>query len=134
MKASELNAKSVEELKALGLNTRSNYDLAETFVYTDYKVCNIRNSEGKPIGKRVEVRGFDAGELGALAAVPFCHALLRDPAGRGAVQGLLADRPLIEVTLETQVMSALHRLSPRWSVWLHQKLAAHIRRVAAASG
>lgn len=84
-----------EELKALGLNTRSNYDLAETFVYTDYKVCNIRNSEGKPIGKRVEVRGFDAGELGALAAVPFCHALLRDPAGRGAVQGLLADYGLL---------------------------------------
>lgn len=84
-----------EDLQKIGLNTRSNYDLAETFVYTDYKVCNIRNSEGKPIGKRVEVRGFDAGELGALSAVPFCHALLRDPAGRGAVQGLLADYGLL---------------------------------------
>lgn len=84
-----------EELQKIGLNTRSNYDLAETFVYTDYKVCNIRNSEGKPIGKRVEVRGFDAGETGALSAVPFCHALLRDPVGRGAVQGLLADYGLL---------------------------------------
>ncbi|MDY0008116.1 MAG: hypothetical protein RBS08_00285 [Bdellovibrionales bacterium] len=84
-----------EDLKEIGLNTRSNYDLAETFVYTDYKVCNIRNSEGIPTGKRVEVRGFDAGKLGALAAVPFCHALLRDPDGRGAVQGLLADYGLL---------------------------------------
>lgn len=84
-----------EDLQKIGLNTRSNYDLAETFIYTDYKVCNIRNAEGTPIGKRVEVRGFDAGELGAHAAVPFCHALLRDPAGRSAVQGLLADYGLL---------------------------------------
>lgn len=84
-----------EDLEKIGLNTRSNYDLAETFVYTDFKVCNIRDSDGKPIGKRVEVRGFDAGETGALAAVPFCHALLRDAAGRDAVRGLLADYGLL---------------------------------------
>jgi gamma-glutamylcysteine synthetase len=84
-----------EELEKIGLNTRSNYDLAETFVYTDFKVCNIRNSAGVPIGKRLEVRGFDAGETGALAAVPFCHALLRDAVGRDAVQGLLADYGLL---------------------------------------
>ncbi|MDP2204848.1 MAG: hypothetical protein Q8K65_00925 [Alphaproteobacteria bacterium] len=84
-----------EQLEKIGLNTRSNYDLAETFVYTDFKVCNIRGSDGVPIGKRVEVRGFDAGETGALAAVPFCHALLRDAVGRDAVQGLLADYGLL---------------------------------------
>lgn len=84
-----------EELKALGLNTRSNYDLAETFVYTDFKVCNIRDENGVPTGKRIEVRGFDAGELGALASTPFCHALLRDPDSRAAVKGLLADYGLL---------------------------------------
>lgn len=68
----------------------------------------------------------------ALAQIPLWMSA--ETCAHRIVQGLLADRPLIEVTLETQVMSALHRLSPRWSVWLHQKLAAHIRRVAAASG
>jgi hypothetical protein len=84
-----------EDLKDLGLNTRSNYDLAETFVYTDFKVCNIRDDQGRPTGKRIEARGFDAGELGALAAVPFTHAVLRDPDSRDAVKGLLADYGLL---------------------------------------
>lgn len=78
-----------EELKKIGLNTRSNYDLSESFLYNDLKVCNIRNAEGIPTGKRIEVRGFDAGALGVKAAVPFIHALLRDPASREAVEGLL---------------------------------------------
>lgn len=84
-----------EELKNIGLNTRSNYDLAESFVYTDYKVCNIRDAEGRPTDKRIEVRGFDAGELGALSSIPFTHALLRDPESRDAVKGLLADYGLL---------------------------------------
>jgi hypothetical protein len=79
-----------EELKDIGLNTRSNYDLAESFIYTDLKVCNIRDEEGRPTGKRVEVRGLDAGETGALAGVPFVHALLRDPQARDEVKGLLS--------------------------------------------
>ena len=83
------------ELKDIGLNTRSNYDLAESFVYTDFKVCNIRDDEGRPTGKRIEVRGFDAGELGALSSIPFTHALLRDPESRDAVKGLLADYGLL---------------------------------------
>ncbi|MEZ0262483.1 MAG: hypothetical protein ACAH80_15875 [Alphaproteobacteria bacterium] len=80
-----------EELKAIGLNTRTNYDLAESFIYSDLKVCNIRDEEGHPIGKRVEVRGLDAGELGVNAGVPFIHATLRDPVTREQVKALLAD-------------------------------------------
>lgn len=79
------------ELKDLGLNTRSNYDLAETFVYSDLKVCNIRDDEGRPTGKRVEVRGLDAGETGALGGVPFIHALLRDPDANAQVKGRLSE-------------------------------------------
>jgi hypothetical protein len=84
-----------EDLSAIGLNTRSNYDLAESFVYSDIKVCNIRDGEGRPTGKRIEVRGFDAGAAGAHAAVPFIHAVLRDPRSRDAVHGLLADYGLL---------------------------------------
>lgn len=79
------------ELKDIGLNTRSNYDLAESFIYTDLKVCNIRDEEGRPIGKRVEVRGLDAGELGVQASVPFIHATLRDTQAREETKALLAD-------------------------------------------
>ena len=80
-----------EELKAIGLNTRSNYDLAESFIYTDLKVCNIRDETGHPTGKRIEVRGFDAGALGVEGSVPFIHATLRDPDTRLAVKGLLTE-------------------------------------------
>ena len=80
-----------EQLKDIGLNTRSNYDLAESFIYTDLKVCNIRDEHGTPTGKRIEVRGFDAGRLGVEGSVPFIHATLRDPDTRLAVKGLLTE-------------------------------------------
>lgn len=78
-------------LKAQGLNTRSNYDLAESFIYSDLKVTNIRDEDGNPAGKRVEVRGIDAGTLGVHAAAPFIHAVLRDPVTNVQVKGLLAE-------------------------------------------
>ena len=78
-----------EELKAIGLNTRSNYDLAESFVYTDIKVCNIRDENGIPTGKRIEVRSIDAGETGVVSGAAFIHALLRDEKSNAAVKGLL---------------------------------------------
>lgn len=77
------------ELAVIGLNTRTNYDLAETFIYSDQKVCNIRDENGNPIGKRVEIRAFDAGTLGALSSVPFVHALLRDEETNARLKGLL---------------------------------------------
>ena len=82
---------TLNELKDIGLNTKSNYDLAESFIYTDLKIANIRDEEGKPTGKRIEVRGIDAGELGVKAGVPFIHAALRDPETREQVKALLAD-------------------------------------------
>lgn len=79
------------DLAAIGLNTRSNYDLAESFIYSDLKVCNIRDENGTPTGKRVEVRGFDAGAFGVETAVPFIHAVLRDEETNARVKGLLLD-------------------------------------------
>lgn len=68
----------------------------------------------------------------ALAQIPLWMSA--QTCAQRIVRGILADQPVIEVTLETKVMSALQRLSPRGSVWLHQKLAAQIRRVAAGEG
>lgn len=79
------------DLEALGLNTRSNYDLAESFVYNDLKICNIRDEDGVATGKRVEVRSLDAGALGVFAGIPFIHAVLRDEATNAAVKGLLME-------------------------------------------
>lgn len=79
------------ELKELGLNTRSNYDLSESFIYSDLKVTNIRDEDGQPIGKRVEVRGLDAGETAVRSGLPFIHAALRDPEASTQVKALLAE-------------------------------------------
>lgn len=50
-----------EGLIAQGLNTQSNYELAESFLYNDIKICNLRDEAGAVIGKRMEVRGADSG-------------------------------------------------------------------------
>lgn len=44
-----------------GLNTQSNYELAESFLYNDIKICNLRDEKGQTVGKRIEVRAMDAG-------------------------------------------------------------------------
>lgn len=76
-------------LTELGLNTRSNYDLSESFLYHDLKVCNIRDENGVATGKRVEFRGFDSGTLSTLTAHGFVGLLLRDENASAELQGLL---------------------------------------------
>lgn len=76
-------------LAELGLNTRSNYDLSESFLYHDLKVCNIRDENGVATGKRVEFRGFDSGALSTLTAHAFVGILLRDEKANAELQGLL---------------------------------------------
>lgn len=76
-------------LAEIGLNTRSNYDLSESFLYHDLKVCNIRDENGVPTGKRVEFRGFDGGAVSTLSAHAFTGLLLRDAESRDQLQGLL---------------------------------------------
>ena len=77
------------ELAKIGLNTRSNYDLSESFLYHDLKVCNIRDENGIATGKRVEFRGFDSGALSTLTAHAFIGLLLRDERASAELQGLL---------------------------------------------
>lgn len=50
-----------EKLAARGLNTLSNYELAESFIYNDVKICNLRDETGAVVGKRLEVRAADSG-------------------------------------------------------------------------
>ncbi len=71
--------------------TASNFNLAQSFNYPDNKICDIRGSDGKVIGKRVEVRAFDTGEENLMAAPVFCALALRTPAVTAQVEALLAD-------------------------------------------
>lgn len=59
--ASKAKPITFEGLIAQGLNTQSNYELAESFLYNDIKICNLRDEQGAVIGKRMEVRGADSG-------------------------------------------------------------------------
>lgn len=80
---------SFSALAEKGLNTKSNYDLAETFIYHDIKVCNLRDENGIATGKRIELRALDAGSLGVFSGVPALVALLRDEQTFAALSGLL---------------------------------------------
>ena len=101
------------QLKDIGLNTRSNYDLAESFLYSDIKVCNIRDEEGQPVGKRIEIRALDAGKLGVLAGAPFIHAVLRDPQAHLQIKALLAEYGLTpdQSGWQERIIAARHNAS-----------------------
>lgn len=59
--ASPDNPLTFAGLMARGWNTQSNYELAESFLYNDIKICNLRDADGAVVGKRIEVRAADAG-------------------------------------------------------------------------
>jgi hypothetical protein len=80
-------AKLVEQ----GLGTRSNYELAETFLYNDVKVCNLRDEDGRVIGKRLEVRGGDSGIDQPVMAVLLTAALVPDGKAAEQLDALLKD-------------------------------------------
>ncbi len=80
-----------EKLIERGLNTQSNYDLAETFLYNDVKVCNLRDEQGKTIGKRMEVRGADSGIDQPAMAVILSATLVPESAAAKAFDELLKD-------------------------------------------
>ena len=80
-----------QKLAARGLNTLSNFELAETFLYNDVKVCNLRDERGKTIGKRMEVRGADSGiDQPAMAIILSATLVPEGPAAK-AFDALLKD-------------------------------------------
>lgn len=65
-----------EGLAEKGLNTRANYELAETFIYNDIKICKFR--AGDVVGSRVEVRAADSGYHQPASTLLLTAALVPD--------------------------------------------------------
>ncbi len=83
IKSTKDNVITFEKLVAQGLNTQSNYELAETFLYNDVKVCNLRDETGAVVGKRLEVRGADSGiDQPAMAVLMTAALVPNGPAAR----------------------------------------------------
>ena len=76
--ASKENPLTFRGLIAQGLNTQSNYELAESFLYNDVKICNLRDKTGSVIGKRMEVRAADSGQDQPVMAFLLTAALVPD--------------------------------------------------------
>jgi hypothetical protein len=60
------------------MKTRANYETAESFLYHDVKICNLRNKNGVVLGKRLEVRAADSGAHQALTTPLLTAALIPD--------------------------------------------------------
>lgn len=80
-----------EKLIERGLNTQSNYELAETFLYNDVKIANLRDSTGAVVGKRMEVRGADSGVDQPLMSILLTAALIPDGKAADQFDALLKD-------------------------------------------
>lgn len=78
-------------LVARGWNTQSNYELAESFLYNDIKICNLRDAKGNVVGKRMEVRAADAGPRENVArALLLTAAVVPDGPAADAFEKLCA--------------------------------------------
>ena len=85
------------DLEALGLNTQSNFDLAESMLWPDGKICNIRDDNDVPVGKRFEIRMWDTGPHQFQSMMLTCMATLMDPQGAAETDALLEDYGFGEV-------------------------------------
>ena len=74
-----------------GLNTISNYELAESFIYNDVKICNLRDAEGNVAGKRLEIRAADSGLHQAASTLLLTGAMIPDGKTADAFESLLKD-------------------------------------------
>lgn len=102
-----------EGLIAQGLNTQSNYELAESFLYNDIKICNLRDEQGAVIGKRMEVRGADSGLDQPIMAALLTTAIVPKGAAADAFDNLVKqygftgcpkeDAPLLKAAREAAV-------------------------------
>jgi len=79
------------KLAERGLNTQTNYELAETFLYNDIKIASIRNGEGDVVAKRVEVRAADSGMHQPFSTLLLTAALVPDGETASKLDALLKD-------------------------------------------
>lgn len=79
-----------EKLAERGLNTQANYELAESFLYNDVKICNLRVGDDV-VGKRIEVRPADSGLHQAASLILLTAALVPDGPAAEAFERVLKD-------------------------------------------
>ncbi len=89
--ASKKEPITFEGLMAKGLNTQSNFELAESFLYNDIKICNLRDDAGAVVGKRLEVRGADSGIDQPVMAALLTAAIVPTGESAQAFNALLAE-------------------------------------------
>lgn len=91
MRSTADNVITFRKLIDKGLNTISNYELAESFIYNDVKICNLRDAEGNVAGKRLEIRAADSGLHQAASTLLLTGALIPDGKTADAFEALLKD-------------------------------------------
>jgi len=91
LRSTKDNVLTFRKLEALGLNTQTNYELAETFLYNDIKICNLRDGTGAVVGKRIEVRAADSGLHQAASTLLLTAAVVPDGKTADAFDALLKD-------------------------------------------
>lgn len=85
------NVFTFRKLMEQGLNTQANFELAESFLYNDIKICNLRDGEGNAVGKRIELRPADSGLHQPASVLLLAAALLPDGKTAEAFDALLKD-------------------------------------------
>ncbi len=85
------NVLTFRKLAAMGLNTQTNYELAESFLYNDIKICNLRDEAGSVVGKRIEVRAADSGLHQPASTLLLTAAVVPDGKTADAFDALLKD-------------------------------------------
>ncbi|MDE1151749.1 MAG: hypothetical protein PW788_04350 [Micavibrio sp.] len=91
MKSTKDNILTFRKLAAQGLNTQTNYELAESFLYNDIKICNLRDEAGAVVGKRIEVRAADSGLHQPASTLLLTAAVVPDGKTADAFDRLLKD-------------------------------------------
>jgi hypothetical protein len=91
VKSTRDNVLTFAKLAEKGLNTQSNYELAESFIYNDVKICNLRDAAGQVVGKRLEVRAADSGLHQPVSTLLLTAALIPDGKTADAFDSLLKD-------------------------------------------
>ncbi len=103
-----------EMIAEYGYIPLSQFDLAESTLWPDLKICNIRNSENIPVGKRAEVRMWDAGPHQFASMVMTSAALLMDAQGGDDCDRLLED---FGFGPEPAKSEDLHRAAMKQACW-----------------
>ena len=91
LRSTKDNVLTFRKLVDQGMNTLTNYELAETFLYNDIKIANVRDSEGQVVGKRVEIRAADSGVHQPASTLLLTTALIPDGITAQKFDNLLKD-------------------------------------------